>query len=401
MAHGTGILEVKFTNPVTLRVDMIGCASSYGEQLWVYDEVCRKLRDVQSEATYYGSELDDAIYYINEQRKECEDKIEAICQVGDLFFVNAEEMARLENKIAERLDENWGDFCDDNGIEYDDPEEWSIMEGLSDLWDGVCSVYEEFEAWIDFVVDAALVVIAVVGVIVAVGAFAVTGGIFAGLVVAAACFALYDSMCNCAASTLALGYTIAGNEEEAAIYLEIRDGNAGRYVFVETAKALGVDEKWANGFYTVVSVAACVINIADMGRNLYNIGKSVPQVYNSAGKGWNGVKAVSKSLFRSNNVDDAMEMFAYSKGLEKLGIMRDMDTVIDDFKIIKGVDNVAKYFDNCRGYIEADNLFKGGKEIFTSVNIVTGGSDMGDVSDAISKFFETGNVIYEGVGAND
>lgn len=403
MAHGTGILEVKFTNPIVLQSEILSCSSRYDDQLLIYDAMCRKLRDVQSEVTYYGSEIDDAIYYINEQIKDCMEKRDAIKEISVACFVNAEYMIGMENKIAERLDENWGEFCDDNGIEYDDPEEWSIGEGLSDLWDGVCSVYEKYEAWVDFVIDAALVVVAVVGAIVAVGAFVVTGGVFAGLVVAAACFALYDSMCNFAASTLALGYTIAGNEEEAAIYLEIRDGNAGRYVFVETAKALNIDEKWANGFYTFVSAAACVINIADMGRNLVNIGKNIPQVFKDAGKGWKGVKAVSMSLCKPNSaqglVDDAMEMFSYSKGLEKLGIMRDVDAVVDDFKYIKYVDDFAKYFDNFRGYIEADNCFKGGKEFMASVNILKDNSDMGDISEALSKFFETGNVIYEGVGA--
>ena len=322
MAFGTGIIEVKCAQYDAIIKGTTNCASIYDKEIYNLGLIALELRGIQDEYDYFGREIDDAAYEIIEQIEEYEEKKRQVVALGNTIVANALVIEDIENRVADRINENWGNFCDEFGIEYDDPEEWSIGEGLSDLWDGVCAVYETFEAAFDFLLDTALLVVTVVAAVAAFGTLLATGGIFAGLVFAAACFSVYESTCNFAASSLAFGYALQGDEENSRIYIELRNGNVAKDVFVGVAESLGFDPKKAAIVYTVINVSACVINIADAGKNLYNGGKNVvnaiketPDVFGDAGKGWKGIKAAGKNLFKSfkgdNPIDETANMFQF------------------------------------------------------------------------------------------
>ena len=394
MASDAGIIDISFIGEVALIQHLRNSMAMYNNQILGLSGLAFKLHEMQVNYGYDSKELDAAISDIMKQVEDYEIKKGNVAIMETNLMSYQEEVKDIELAIAKRLNDDWGDFCDEKGIEYDDPEEYSVGEFFGDVWDGVCSVYEQFEAVIDFVIDAALLIVAVAAVITAIGTFALTGGLFAGLVLAASCFALYESTCNFAASSLAFGCTVLGMNEQAAFYLEMRDGNAGKYVFTGLVGALtGGSEtakKIASGLYTIVGVAASIINIAD-------IGKNIGTVYTGAGKGWNGVKAVGKNLFMTKKtdspVDEAMEMFTYSKGISKFGIDREVSSLMREMDYIRDVGKFATVADNFRGFLEADTLFKGGKEISTVLQNIPGSKEGFDV---VSKLFEIGNAIDEG-----
>lgn len=408
MAFGTGILDISFNNGYEMARRVADCEALYNDEIFRLSMIVAELRTTQQDHGYYGLEIDDAAYELVEQIREYEEKRDEVAVIGKALTVNTFFIEGIEKNIANRINENMGEFCDEFGIEYDDPEEYSFGEFLSDAWDGICSVYEKFEATFDFIIDAALFVVAIAGVVVAACALAASGvGVFGIAVLAASIFSLYESTINFAASTVAFGYAVAGNKEKSKVYLELRDGNAGKALVVEMSKRIfGGEGKVAGAIYSFLSVGACIVNIADMGRSLVsggkhliNAAKEAPEVFNSAGKGWNGVKAASSKLFQScktyNKYDDIMDAWNYMYTLDKFGYATDGEVILKGMERLDTFKTITNVFDNVRGYVEADNGWKKGKEISASISNIP---IVGDLAEITSKFFEMGNAIeYEGI----
>ncbi len=363
----TGILEVKFQDPNEILVGIGYGASMYTEQISHLDRVVSTLYGI-SVTPDNEAEIGYAIGDIANQKTIYESKTETVSKIALDAYLYCTQTSAIENSLANHFDENWGDFCDDNGIEYDDPEEYSFGEFLGDVGDffedvgdGIKAFYEAFEYAIDFIIDAALVVVAVVGVIVALGALTVaTGGaalFFAGATLVAAGFAAYESICNFAASSLAFGHSLLGNEEQAKVYGDIRDDGAGKYVFVGLTSGI-IGEENAKALYSVISLTCTVINVVNIASGGY-------KAFTEAGKGLSGVKAAFKTLFvpkKSDNVDDAMNMICYDWGLQKFGINRTIPQIIKEYEYVSDMGASAKIFDSLREFVEADEyagFFKG------------------------------------------
>lgn len=411
MAFGTGILDISFNNGYEMARRVADCEALYNDEIFRLSMIVAELRTTQQDHGYYGLEIDDAAYELVEQIKDYEEKRDEVAVIGKALTVNTFFIESVEKNIANRINENMGEFCDEFGIEYDDPEEYSFGEFLSDAWDGICSVYEKFEATIDFIIDAALFVGAIVGVVIAASALAASGvGVFAIAVLGASVFSLYESTVNFAASTVAFGYAVAGNKEKSKVYLDLRDGNAGKALVVAIAERCGADEKLVGAIYSVIGVGACIVNLADMGRSLVsggkhliNAAKEAPEVFNSAGKGWNGVKAASSKLFQScktyNKYDDIMDAWNCMYTLDKFGFATDGEAILKGMKRLDIFETITDVFDNVRGYVEAeedpDNGWKKGKEISATISNIPIVDDLAEIA---SKFFEMGNAIeYEGI----
>ena len=225
MAFGTGIIDISFNNSYEMARHVADCEELYNDEIFRLSMIVAELRTTQQDHGYYGLEIDDAAYELVEQIREYEEKRDEVAVIGKALTVNTFFIEGIEKNIANRINENMGEFCDEFGIEYDDPEEYSFGEFLSDAWDGICSVYEKFEATFDFIIDAALFVVSIAGVVVAFTALLASGGIlagiFAGVVLLASVFSLYESTVDFAASTIAFGYAVVGNKEKSKVYLDM------------------------------------------------------------------------------------------------------------------------------------------------------------------------------------
>lgn len=402
----TGRLEIKYTELHTLISDINDCEYYYENKCDHLQEVINSINCIDREILPDGGQdLDNAISRINRQIDVYNSKSSALESVRDNFNQFILEAEEYENRIANHLDSNFGEFCRENNIKVDDPDDYDFWDFIDDLGDSIREFYEEYKYIVDVIIDAVIFAAATVAVIVAVGTLmAVTGGALAVFMavagVVAAGFELYEAATNMIFSSAALVYHLQGNEEGAKSLSEIRDDGAGKYVFVEIVTTVPfVSEEAATSFYQGMSLGAALFNFAN---SAYTVGSGFIAGWKNGNstmqKLWNGVKEIFKTNTpnRFNINEDAFDdTFAIWMVLDDIGIDPSIKTLENMYKGSFILDQVSGYVENINDYLndESDKVSNINGSVMNVLGTVTGW----DVVDLESDFVDLIGEISDSV----
>lgn len=379
----TGNLEIKFED-VNEVLTYIGNCQTY------YENICDDLRDyksrvesLDSNTSYYNKNLWAAGSNIDSQITVYESKVTALDTVVESinqFVIDAED---YENKIANHLEENFGEFCEANDIEVEDPDDRNWWD---DVCDWVSDVYDKYKYIIDFVVDAIIVVVAVVSFVVAVSALTlVTGGAFAafmaGAAVFAAGFALYEAGADFVCSSMALYQYATGDEEEAARLKSIRDNGAGEYAFVNTLEFFGCPPKVAKTIYGGIKITAAVASIANC---VYSVSGAVKKVWNK-----------DISIFK--NIGNSLKTIGSE--LLKPSFKKDINTDGEDFAYLMWTINYDMEFEQLKNLYKLNNTFSNMSTLFLNMRNSDGIADF--IHDEFWSFTGASDIFSGGSDIHD
>lgn len=368
----TGKLEIKYTQLGTFINDIYECEEYYEEANDHLQEVIDSINSINTDILPdNGIDLDDALYNVNQQMTVFNSRINSLNSIISNFNQFCIDAENYENKIANHLESNFGEFCEKNDIKVDDPDDYDFWDFLDDIGDGIKAFYEQYKYIADVVVDAFIFVASAVAVVIAVGTLmAVTGGgaalflvavevVFATAVVAAVGFDLYEAGVNLLFSTAALGCHMFGNEDDAQRLSQIRDDGAGEYVFVKVASAVPfVDEKRVTGFYKGMSLVFSAINLAN---SAYSMGKSFATGWGKGGSTLQKFKNGFKEIFvpdhiNRNNINTGAfdDTFSIWMVVDEMGFDPDIKTLEDLYKGNFYFDQMANWLEDINDGLNDD-----------------------------------------------
>ena len=303
----TGYISINFDSIDDAIEEAFDALDAYDERYDYFNDILETMREIDT------STLGVGVYDIQETCIAIEDKMNAIMRQKngvagkkDIVVAYKENAMNIENAVANHINTTLQDFCDANGIEYEDDSN-PVWEFLCDIGDAICDFYEEFKYIIDVIVDVVACIVAVAAVVVAAAALAAASGFIAVAAAVAgvitAVFSVYESACSLFYSSAALHQDLLGNEEEAQRYSNIRDSGAGEYVFVQRLAACGIDSETASAIYGGIEVTMVVLDIFSCSVNVGSgIKKAVTNLSADASK-YQKVTTVMKSILVKTSDD--------------------------------------------------------------------------------------------------
>ena len=268
----TGYISINFDSIDDAIEEAFDALDAYDERYDYFNDILETMREIDT------STLGVGVYDIQETCIAIEDKMNAIMRQKngvagkkDIVVAYKENAMNIENAVANHINTTLQDFCDANGIEYEDDSN-PVWEFICDIGDAICDFYEDFKRIIDVIVDVVAFIAAAVAVVAAAAALAVASGFIAVAAaiagVVTAVFTLYENACSLMYSSAALYEELSGNEEAAQRYSNIRDNGAGEYVFVQRLAACGIDSETASAIYGGIEVTMEVLEIVSSAGNM-------------------------------------------------------------------------------------------------------------------------------------
>ena len=315
-----------------------------------YEGIVKDLNKISSKS----GNLSQSNIYLKKKNSQLQDKMNKLNSFKrklNTFETNAD---KADNRVADYISDKSETFYKTVGIKTG----WAAwQEGakrkIKKAWEAVKDFYQKHKFVIDFIVDAALLVAAVVSLIAAIP----TGGatlFFAG-------FALANALGDMATSSIALGWHVAGDDEKAGVWAErgLKDGV--KWV----GKAIGgeIGEKVFGFIYDGLSLASIVYSAGKLGKNLFksidlrNTNElSVFQRFTNAGKNILGVGLVGTS---GKELASCMQIKVLL-GLKSVDVARN---IMQGCKMLTNVQTTIKTIDS----IYEGTFFESGNKISSTI----------------------------------
>lgn len=306
-----------------------------------YDGIIKDVNKISSNS----GNLANCNTYLRKKNQQLQGKIDKLDsfnkKISD-FETNAKS---ADKKVATYVKDESNTFYKTIGIKTGWAAGWdNLKKGATKVWDCVKDFYEKHKFVIDFIVDVALLAVAVVSLIAAIP----TGGatlFFAG-------FALATALGDMVGSSVALGYHIAGDDEKAGVWADrgLKDGMQYVGGLMDDGIEL-LTGKSTNFFEGMMGFSYDVISIASVGYGLFKSGKSL-------------FKALKNKNFRQVKLKGVKTLFGLNlaPGESKKGYK----AICKAFSFIKNgkqaynLVRVTSVFKNLKTtYNLADSIFKG------------------------------------------
>ncbi len=226
------------------------------------------IKDVDKISSSSGN-LSNCNIYLKKKNSQLQEKMNKLNTFKNKISTLSTNAKAADGRVATYVTDESNTFYKTVGIKTGWAAGWeSFKKGCKTVWKAVTDFYEEHKYIIDFIVDLALVAVAVVSLIAAIP----TGGatlFFAG-------FALAQAAGDLFTSSVALGFHIGGDDEQAGIWAErgLKDGiqligGAADWAF---EKLTGIQTDF---FRNLTGFAYDVVSIASIGYGFYKSGKSL------------------------------------------------------------------------------------------------------------------------------
>lgn len=319
-----------------------------------YEGIMRNVNNISSNT----GNLSDCNVYLRKKNQQLQNKIDKLnrfsTRVGN-FETNAKA---ADKRVATYIKDESNTFYKTVGIKTGWAAGWdNFKKGAKNLWQGIKDFYNEHKFVIDFIVDVALVVVAVVSVIAAIP----TGGatlFFAG-------FALATAAGDLVGSSVALGYHIGGDDEKAGVWADrgLKDGM--KWI----GKQLdGGEDGFFSGLmglaYDGLSIAATVYSIGKLGKDLF---KSID--LRNTNSVWGRFKNAGKTIFGIKITGTEGKDLAACWQIKTLFNLQSVDTarkIMISCDIFKDIKNI---YGTINGIMEG-TFFEDGNEVGSKINKV-------------------------------
>lgn len=332
-----------------------------------YEGIIKNINNMSSSTSNLGS----CNYYLKKKNEQLDKKMEKLNSFKTKISTLSTNAKAADSKVATYVIDQSHTFYKTVGIKTGWAKGWNdIKAGAKSVWNAVTNFYEKHKYVIDFVVDLAMVAVAVVSLIAAIP----TGG--ATLVFSI--WAIADSIGNLVGSSVALGYHIAGDDEKAGIWAErgLKDG----LQFVFKGIDVGIEAIFGVSttlFSDLAGIGYEVMNIVSFSRSLISSGKDI-------------VKAFKNSNVRKLSLQGVDVLFGLNltPGTSKAGYK----AITNTFSFIKNGKQAYTLVKTC-GYIKnvkttvklVGTLFKG---TFTSDGIAVV-KDIKDAWESLTSIYRT------------
>lgn len=260
----------------TLSIDLNYISSVENSIKSVVSELDRRQSDYEGVSKDVGrissssGNLSNCNVYLKKKQQQLQGKMDKLNSFKNKISTFGTNARTADSRVATYVTDKSNTFYKTVGIKTGWAAGWeSFKKGCKAVWKTVTDFYEKHKYVIDFIVDLALLAVAVVALVAAIP----TGGatlFFAG-------FALAQAAGDIFTSSIALGYHIAGDDDQAGIWAErgLKDGvqligGAADWV-VEKLTGVQTDIfRNLTGFaYDVVSIASIGYGLFKSGKNLY------------------------------------------------------------------------------------------------------------------------------------
>ena len=335
----------------TLNIDLRYISDVEGSIKKAVNEIDRRqsdyegiVKDVNKISSSTGN-LSDCNIYLKKKNSQLQGKMDKLNSFKNKVSTFSANASAADGRVATYVTDQSNTFYKTVGIKTGWAAGWeSFKKGCKTVWKTVTDFYEKHKYVIDFVVDLALLAVAVVALVAAIP----TGGatlFFAG-------FALAQSLGDIFTSSVALGFHIAGDDEHAGIWAErgLKDGiqliGSGADWVLE--KLTGVQTDF---FRNLTGFAYDITSIASIGYGLFKSGKSI-------------FKNFKKGNFRKLKLSGVKTLFGlnFTPGESKAGYK----AITNAFSFIKNgkqaynLVRVCGYFKNIKTSISIVNsVYKG------------------------------------------
>lgn len=250
-----------------------------------YEGIIKDVGKIQSNT----GNLSTCNVYLRKKNSQLQDKIDKLNSFSKKISDFETRAKNADGRVANYIKDQSNTFYKTVGIKTGWAAGWeNFKKGVGNIWKGIKDFYEKHKLVIDFIVDVALLAVAVVSLIAAIP----TGGatlFFAG-------FALATALGDAATSSIALGYHIAGDDEQAGIWADrgLKDGMqaVGGLLDKGIESITGKSTNFFSGLmgvgYDVLSIASVVYGIGKAGKGLFKSLKN----HNFRKVGLSGVKTL-------------------------------------------------------------------------------------------------------------
>ena len=318
-----------------------------------YDGIRNNVSNISSSS----ENLSECNSYLMKKNNMLQDKIDKLNSFKTKLTTFSSNAKAADTRVSTYITDESNTFYKTVGIKTGWKAGWqNFKKEVSTAWKTVKNFYEEHKYVIDFIADLALLAVAVVSLIAAIP----TGGatlFFAG-------FALVQSIGDMTTSTVALGYHIAGNDNEAGIWAErgLKDGVkwVGKKVGGEMGETIlgfiydGV--MLSSVIYSSTKLVKGLVKAVDL-RNTNNI--SVFGRFKTAGTNIFGIKVTDKTGKTLAQCWEIKQLF----GLKTVDSAR---RVIIGSNFISNIKTAIKTIDS----IYTGNFLKDGNKIGSSISKV-------------------------------
>lgn len=259
----------------TLNIDLRYISDVEGSIKKAVNEIDRRqsdyegiVKDVNKISSSTGN-LSDCNIYLKKKNSQLQGKMDKLNSFKNKVSTFSANASAADGRVATYVTDQSNTFYKTVGIKTGWAAGWeSFKKGCKTVWKTVTDFYEKHKYVIDFVVDLALLAVAVVALVAAIP----TGGatlFFAG-------FALAQSLGDIFTSSVALGFHISGDDEHAGIWAErgLKDGVKliGKGFDAVAGLAGFETDIFENLFgfaYDVVSISSIIYSAGKLGKNLF------------------------------------------------------------------------------------------------------------------------------------
>lgn len=302
--------------------------------------------------------LSECNVYLKKKNQQLQDKIDKLDSFSKKIS-NFETHAKAADKrVSTYVKDESNTFYKTVGIKTGWAAGWdNFKKGAVKVWNSVKDFYEKHKFVIDFIVDVALLAVAVVSLIAAIP----TGG--ATLFFAA--FALTKSVGDLVGSSFALGYHIAGDDDKAGVWADrgLKDGMKwiGRQIDG------GKDGFFSGVFgfvYDGLSIAAAVYSIGKLGKGLF---ESIDLRNTNELSVWGRVTNAGKKIFGISITGKSGKDLAACWQLKEVLHLSSVDAAR---RIMIGTD-IINDLNNMKSTISSifeGTFFEGGNKISSSID---------------------------------
>ena len=359
-----GALVVNYGVESSFHSAIKNAKSALNKRVDDYENIENRARNIPSTT----GNCSNCAYYM---RKKCQqlqgkiDKLNAFDRKVDGFIESVKE---TDKKVASRIKSDTKSFKKRTGIGKSSKSVWaSICEGVGDffswvgegaakIWNNIKQWYEDNKYWINIVVDAVLVVVAVAACI-GTGGLALAVGVF--FAVDAVCDLLYDG-------AAAYQYYVEGNEAEAERLSQKGGKDAYMLVGRYLDNALGTDfiEGTMGAIHTGLSICAIGYSFYKTGAQIlkdFKLDKiNVKSFFNG-----NRNKIKWSSHFNKENTVKAIKNLLGFKNVQQKDVMKLRWKKVLGFKV---GEYLVKTPERAKQILQLKYAYKGGKKIYKTIS---------------------------------
>lgn len=259
------ILNLELKNISGIESSIKSTVSELNKRKSDYEGIIKNVSNISSSS----GNLSDCNVYLRKKNSELQDKINKLNSFKTKLTTFSSNAKAADTRVSTYITDESNTFYKTVGIKTGWKAGWqSFKKGVKTVWKTVTDFYEKHKYVIDFVVDLALLAVALVSLIAAIP----TGGatlFFAG-------FALAQAIGDMTTSSIALGYHIAGDNDKAGVWAErgLKDGvklvGHGIDIVVEA-----ISGKQTEIFSNLFGFAYDITCVASLGYGLFKAGKGL------------------------------------------------------------------------------------------------------------------------------